>query len=42
VFDGNTSDSDTVRKIVEKLESKRGMSNRVWVPEKQDDLPRIA
>jgi len=31
VFDGNTADSTTVRKIVEKVESEHGESKRIWV-----------
>ena len=31
VFDGNTADSTTVRKIVEKIEGEHGKSKRIWV-----------
>lgn len=31
VFDGNTADSTTVQKIVEKVESEHGKSQRIWV-----------
>jgi transposase len=31
VFDGNTADSTTVRKIVEKIECDHGQCNRIWV-----------
>jgi transposase len=31
VFDGNTADSTTVRKIVEKVENEHGKSKRIWV-----------
>ncbi len=31
VFDGNTVDSTTVQKIVEKVESEHGKSQRIWV-----------
>src|ERR1017187_5721183 len=31
VFDGNTADSTTVQKIVEKVQSEHGQSKRIWV-----------
>ena len=31
VFDGNTNDSTTVQQMVERIESKYGRANRVWV-----------
>ena len=31
VFDGNTADSTTVQKIVEKVESEHGKAGRIWV-----------
>lgn len=31
VFDGNTADSTTVQKIVEKVEAEHGKSQRIWV-----------
>ena len=31
VFDGNTGDSTTVQKMVERIEGKYGRANRVWV-----------
>jgi hypothetical protein len=31
VFDGNTADSTTVQKIVQKVESEHGQSKRIWV-----------
>jgi len=31
VFDGNTADSTTVRRIVEKVEAEHGQANRIWV-----------
>ena len=31
VFDGNTADSTTVQKIVEKVEAEHGRSQRIWV-----------
>ena len=31
VFDGNTNDSTTVQRMVQKIEAKHGRANRVWV-----------
>jgi transposase len=45
VFDGNTADSTTVQKIVEKVEAEHGRSQRIWVMDRgnvsQDNLQFI-